>query len=131
MWIFTQYGFFSVVNTPAGSDIMTVRSRSRGQLEALVEAFKDDVDHLEDREIISYNDPQYGEYWDRDYEHRVILNAEQWVTLAACLASDITYSNFKSQVGKADVPDKYLSRLYRIYVEMEDETRQLSATLIN
>lgn len=87
MWLFTRFGFFSCVNE--GTE-MIVRSRSRKHLEALQDRWQDLRHHP-----IEVNAGT-------DYKYRMRIGMGRWVSLAADLASDVDYQNFKSKVGTKD-----------------------------
>jgi hypothetical protein len=80
MWVFTNTGFVSVVS--AGTDLM-VRSRDRESLEPLSESAK--------TEIISTPS--------NDYPYRTIVSHEIFSQWVSHMATNISYTNFKSEVG--------------------------------
>ena len=80
MWVFTNTGFVSAVST--GTDLM-VRSRDRESLEPLVESAK--------TEIISTPS--------NDYPYRTIVSHEIFSRWVSHMATNISYRNFKSEVG--------------------------------
>jgi len=139
MWLFTCYGFFSVVNTPAESDVIVIRSRNRDHLEKLIDGFNDyagPVDGYDEQtgfaaaiskdKIISYNDPDHKDMYLRDYEHRVYVDVEQWVEISAWLAADVTYDNFKTKVSQGNLDRDYMAKLIEVYITMEDKDRDYS-----
>jgi hypothetical protein len=133
MWIFSQYGFFSVVRESAsglGSEAsvarVQVRARHRAHLEGLRTAFPA---LLADAPIVGYDDPAHeAAYGHRDYEYRLFLTPAAWRQLAAAFAADLDYPNFKSRVSERSEhpslsPTNYLSRLYDVYHAMERTDR--------
>ena len=80
MWIFTNTGFVSAVST--GKELM-VRSRDRESLEPLAESAK--------TEIISTPS--------NDYPYRTIVSHETFSRWVSHMATNISYKNFKSEVG--------------------------------
>lgn len=89
MWIFTRFGFFSVVTAHStNGEIIAIRSRVRDDLEKL-RRLDDDLE-LAPVHVTA----------DRDYPFRVFVEKDTWVTLAAHLAADVDYRNFKSKVGE-------------------------------
>jgi|DEB0MinimDraft_10_1074344.scaffolds.fasta_scaffold224889_1 hypothetical protein len=136
MWVFTIYGFFSVVNTTSyhnksngdafpDNQRIEVRSRYKEHLELLKERFSDEIGN---EKIIGYDDPD-GKYLNRDYEYRIIIDAEKWVHLGAMLSADVTYPNFKSEVHESceNFPElrgtPYLEQLYAVYNDVQNEER--------
>ena len=76
-----------------------VRARVREDLERLL------VIHR--RAVLRPLDPEILALPHHDYPYRVIVTKQSWVTLAAILAGDIDYSNFKNAVtAKADTQDE-------------------------
>jgi len=89
MWIFTKYGFFSVVcakDRKGNSDpnLLMVRARERHHLEDLCFQFE-----LKNR---------IRESKKTDYRYRIIIKKEDWLKVSKALIQDIDYPNFKSEV---------------------------------
>ncbi len=80
MWIFTNTGFVSAVST--GTELM-VRSRDRESLEPLVEVTKSEI----------ITTPS------NDYPYRTMVSHEIFSRWVAHMASNISYTNFKSEVA--------------------------------
>lgn len=98
MWIFTKYGFYSVVcartgnghhGQPVDPDRLMVRARLRGHLEALQARF---ADLLSDCEI--------QDSAGTDYAFRCFMPKTTWVQVLAGLAAETDYDNFKSAVAQ-------------------------------
>jgi hypothetical protein len=90
MWIFSKTGFFSVVVDSQREGFMLVRARCRR-----------DVWNLYDKHaatLSSIEPPKSSET--RDYRWRLSIAKQDWIQLAARLAAQIDYSNFKSEVTK-------------------------------
>ena len=101
MWIFTKYGFFSVVCArrgfghpfePIDPNRVMVRSRSRSHLEALQKRFSQAAG-----EIMSFDGS--------DYPYRVFLPKSVWATIMAELSMEIDYDNFKSEVAESGLTE--------------------------
>lgn len=99
MWLFTTYGFFSVVcarqgngseGMPVDPNRMMVRARLAEHLEALKERFPDE---LGDAEVIVTKDT--------DYACRLFVAKPNWVRVAAALAEETDYDNFKKAVDSS------------------------------
>ena len=95
MWLFTKYGFFSVVcarqgtgaySMPIDTERVQVRARVRGHLLALIEGFGASADISETR--------------DTDYRFRILMPKSEWAKMAAELVNEIDYDNFKGQVAR-------------------------------
>ena len=98
MWIFTKYGFFSVVcarkgngshGQPVDSDRSMVRARVRGHLEALKKRFPDFLGNCEIQESTG-----------TDYAYRLFVQKSAWSQLLAELGNETDYDNFKSAVSR-------------------------------
>jgi hypothetical protein len=95
MWIFTKYGFFSVVKSNESNDLM-IRSRNKKHLENL----KNKFDKLQNFEILRTKDA--------DYRYRIIISKEIWSNIMSELSENIDYSNFKNKVYET-LKDKNLN----------------------
>ncbi len=91
MWLFTKYGFYSVVcarqengkgNTDP--DHVMIRARLRSHLEALAERFPRELDY------------KIHESDDTDYAFRIFVWKGTWTNIAHQLANEIDYDNFKA-----------------------------------
>jgi hypothetical protein len=98
MWLFTQYGFFSVVCAREGDGSwgnavdegrVMVRARLRGHLEGLKSRFRED---LGGAEII--------ETPNTDYRYRLFVDKAVWVGVLELLGEELDYDNFKSKVAR-------------------------------
>jgi hypothetical protein len=98
MWLFTKYGFFSVVCARAGTggkhepvdpNRVMVRARVRKHLESLVARFPELLEECTIREST-----------DTDYAFRLFVAKTNWVRIAAQLSDEIDYDNFKSAVAR-------------------------------
>ena len=85
MWLFTSLGFFSVVAHRDEPDTLLIRARAREDLEALRDR------HLPDLELV--------ENAGSDYRWRGFVSREGLERVAAGLAADIDYPNFKDAVA--------------------------------
>ncbi|MCC7519615.1 MAG: hypothetical protein IT578_10570 [Verrucomicrobiae bacterium] len=89
MWLFTQFGFYSIVRKQDG---IHVRGRVRKDLENLKAAAK-----LEG-EILDWRKPKPGGY-KADYPYRIILTDNTDLRRIMCLLADILdYPNFKGHI---------------------------------
>jgi hypothetical protein len=94
MWIFTRYGFYSVVcargKDGAGLDTNTlmVRARVRHHLERLQSRFGS----LESYSIHASANT--------DYRYRIIVPKTYWKEVATQMAEEISYGNFKDEATK-------------------------------
>jgi len=96
MWIFTRYGFYSVVCAKLPfeglevtySDRVSIRSRRKQHLLALQQRFPE----LSSAEIWQSDE--------RDYRYRIVVVKELWTSIAAELAREETWTNFKDEVGR-------------------------------
>ena len=86
MWLLTSVGFFGIVRKP-GDDDLTVRARSRGDLEAL------------SREYLPSMSPVI-EGAGTDYPYRARAVPSDLAAAVARMVDDINYSNFKNAVAE-------------------------------
>ncbi|RRR70000.1 MAG: hypothetical protein EI684_14160 [Candidatus Viridilinea halotolerans] len=98
MWIYTTVGFFSVVQKKGqADDLLMVRGRFRGDLEALREAYL----------------PELGavtEYGGTDYAFRAPVTKVAFTRAMARIVADMTYDNFKNEVSRQQGPER--ARIY-------------------
>lgn len=83
MWLFSRYGFFSVVLKPNGE--FQLRSRARRHLLALKARFQLGKKYR----II--------ETLHADYGFRLVISQAQFASIASALVSEIDYDNFKTE----------------------------------
>jgi len=100
MWLFTRHGFYSVVQDKANDRHVQVRARIKDDLEGLTR-FVHKAMGAELSAIISTPNA--------DYSYRIVVEKVLWVKIAATLASDIDYTNFKDEIhGEEDRDVTYL-----------------------
>ena len=96
MWMFTEIGFYSIVENGFNRDEVLVRSRVHEDLRQLLLCTK----HLRPldakRPIV--------ETPEADYPFRVVLRKSEWERCAAFIAGSINYGNFKNAVAADDKP---------------------------
>ena len=111
MWLFTQYGFFSVVcardltGKTKGIDPATlmVRARSRQHLESLQSRFTE----LQGCEI--------AETPNTDYRYRLVVPKAVWGQVVDALTAEIDYGNFKSRAHEKTGDEQYIKALHDVW----------------
>ena len=110
MWIFTKYGMFSIVCARTGpSSIkldkqrLMVRARSKRHLKNLRKRFK----VLKSTKIFSNTGT--------DYPFRLFVKKSVWLKIAAQLADEIDYGNFKATVS---YDERYHDACHRVWSTM-------------
>jgi hypothetical protein len=112
MWIFTKYGFFSIVCAREGfgepgqqvdPQRVIVRSRSREQLERLKNRFSE----LAALPIVSFPGA--------DYPVRLFVEKTVWANIVRELADEMDYDNFKRMVMAAGKDLKYQRALHEVW----------------
>jgi hypothetical protein len=111
MWIFTRYGFYSVVCARQGGgskpdpDLLMVRARVLAHIENLQGRF-----------------PALAGYAVRsdlgtDYRYRIIVPKTVWKEAAAAMAEELSYSNFKNEAARflGDNGRDYVHALHEIW----------------
>lgn len=95
MWLITENGFASVVAHRDKEDVLLVRARSRGDLEAFCRiAGEEGIEALDPDSI--WEDPS------ADYRWRIEAGQAAVADLARVLVERIDYDNFKLRVGLHD-----------------------------
>ena len=115
MWIFTKYGFLSVVNArkgfgepgqPVDPERLMIRSRSRSHLERLQKRFS----RLKDHAILSFALS--------DYPFRIFVEKSVWAEVMKELAVELSYDNFKTAVAKEPNSSVYENCLHDVWAIM-------------
>lgn len=103
MWLFTPFGFFSAVRDKRTNESIVVRARIKRHLEQLLGQTGETATILETP--------------DSDYRWRIFLSPEQWTKMAAELARQIDYCNFKSEAERRQRyhDDPYCGMLHDIW----------------
>jgi hypothetical protein len=115
MWMMTRYGFYSI--TAANQGMIQVRARNRQHLVNLQKA----APEIAGKDILKLQGT--------DYMWRIIVKPEEWVPVAAMLASEVgDYKNFKGecakQVDAGNLDKAYENMLHRIWsTHMDYQTR--------
>lgn len=127
MWLFTKYGFFSVVcarqgdggrRQPVDPHRIMIRARLRRHLEVLQSRLPDSLGGAEIVETPT-----------TDYAFRLFVSKEDWTKAAAQLASEVDYDNFKSAVARSgdDGDGRYSESLHDVWETMHRlQKRQVS-----
>ena len=120
MWIFTRYGFYSVVcaqsKDGAGLDTNTlmVRARVRHHLERLQSRF------------VSLAGHSIHASADADYRYRIIVPKTCWYEVATQMVEEISYGNFKDEATKTlGFPGRgYIEALHDVWSRLYELQRQ-------
>jgi len=119
MWLFTQYGFYSVVcardltgnTTRIDPDTFMVRARCRKHLESLQKRFP----QLAAAEITDTTNT--------DYRYRMVVAKCLWAGVAQELTAAIDYGNFKERAERSTHDDRYVDALHAVWGVMEQLQR--------
>ncbi len=85
MWLFTNVGFFSIVQKPCQSGL-TIRARVTSDLDRLRETYLPALSAI----VTGAG---------TDYPYRATVGREEFAQALSQMARDITYENFKSEVA--------------------------------
>tara|TARA_Y100000034_G_C6900069_1_gene415942 strand:- start:1502 stop:1876 length:375 start_codon:yes stop_codon:yes gene_type:complete len=117
MWLFTKYGFFSVVcarqeeNSPLTIDLdkVMVRARKKKHLQNLKHRF---IELIGNCQIIMTSG--------RDYPCRMVIAKDVWNKICFYLSNEIDYNNFKNEVDKTQEDRDLNECLHEIWSIMFD-----------
>jgi len=85
MWLFTNIGFFSVVQKPK-TNFLTVRARVASDLDNLRQTYMPGLSATTDK-------------GGHDYPHRATISHAEFAAGLAKMGKDISYENFKDEVA--------------------------------
>jgi len=95
MWLYTKLGFFSIVHKPpCKKDELLVRTRCRGDLDALSKKLSQTSDFI--GVII--------ESKDSDYAYRMVVPRSILAPFMAAMVMNLDYRNFKATISYNDQP---------------------------
>lgn len=88
MWLFTKYGFYSIVKDYKDPKLYKCRARSKKDLLNLIANFK----YLKD----------YSIQCDKkaDYHYRIFISQNHFSMLMLSISNTIDYSNFKGHISR-------------------------------
>lgn len=89
MWVFTNFGFYSVVQHNKKPNNFLIRARSKDDLIRLILSYGE-ILNLSAKDII-VNDSA-------DYRYRVEVDKSAWSNVISKISEDIDYYNFKDSV---------------------------------
>ncbi len=106
MWLFTTYGFYSIVKKMFGNqkEPFQVRSRAKEDLLNIIKAA--DIN----RKVI--------ETPEADYHFRITVDNDDLSKILQTLQDGLDYDNFKAAVGKVKGQTDKLDSYHRIWAEM-------------
>lgn len=116
MWIFSKYGFFSIVSARKNNgnsneidlNLIMLRSRSKNHIENLQNRF----DELKNLEIL--------ETTNSDYRFRTFVPKNIWCEISKIMAQELDYDNFKNKVSRENKDYEYLDCLHDVWNIMYD-----------
>lgn len=108
MWLFTQYGFYSIVAQPNEDDIFIVRSRVRNDLENL--------------RTLAQLEGEIGEQQNADLPYSLRLSTDEWGRALASLGATVDYPDFQERIEQ--LPDQSGKR--ESYSQVSDSVSSLS-----
>ena len=118
MWIFTRYGFFSIVNASQkdGSpdpDTLVVRARRIAHLRQL------------QQRCASLAAAEISTTRHRDYRYRIVVAKTDWTAALLLLAGEQNWSNFKAEVSRHLGPAgaDYTHALHSVWMVMNEFQR--------
>ena len=108
MWLITTRGFYSVVADHYEDGNVLVRARVREDLESLADL----IPGLEVEETLA-----------RDYRLRASVPRELWQSVAAVLAEEVDYPNFKDAVAERQGSGRAgtYGRVWRTLLDLQDD----------
>lgn len=114
MWLFTKYGFFSVVKKKFNKEDMPfqIRSRRRADLQNVVSR-------------VNLPGPII-ETSDSDYPYRIVVDEADLGRLFSVLVQELDYSNFKDAIKGIDDQKDKLTAYHEVWRTMLDYQQTVS-----
>lgn len=103
MWLFTKYGFYSIVQDENDKNLFKVRARKKEDIEGL----QKDVFGISESKI--YEDKR------ADYRYRIFINSEKLTEIMIRLSNSLDYSNFKNSIYQNKVQKDKLDSYHQIW----------------
>lgn len=106
MWLFTKFGFFSVVIDQKNKDVYKVRARKRNDLEQLkfgIRSLSKCTVHEDKR---------------ADYHFRIFVNKGQLKEIMDVLSDTLDYPNFKDMISESDNQNDKLDSYHQVWEVM-------------
>lgn len=118
MWLYTIYGFFSVVSarmtddpkSPIDDRTFMVRARCKKHLENLQKRFAMSLENIPILKNIG-----------TDYPYRMFVKKIDWLQIVGAITREVTFDNFKKAADKEQPNDDYQRVLHDVWLK----TKQL------
>lgn len=112
MWVFSEVGFFSVVEDWEDESMVYVRARWRKDLEKLKKLIRKECSFWVDR---------IKQTPGRDYHFRLHMNKRDWASVLSRLGESIDYGNFKGAILDRDPErERAYMRVWEVMREAAD-----------
>jgi hypothetical protein len=114
MWICSQHGFYSIVSK--ASDEYHVRARLKRDLENLLDLVGQNFEAP-----FSWAPgvlPKIHRSRNADYRWRIVVTHRDVMEIMMCLASEITYSNFKERIHRLPDQDEKSSAYGQLWANL-------------
>lgn len=119
MWIFTKYGYFSIVKDQRNSEHYQIRSRTLNDIKNVVKLLE-----LTDKYIITTSNA--------DYLYRIVIDKSDYKSFMDQITESVNYTNFKDMTHNTlDQIDKseLLLEIWCIMKEYQENNREENETL--
>lgn len=103
MWLFTKYGFYSIVQDEKDKAIYKVRARKKADLQEL----QGNVIEISKGSILQDNQA--------DYRFRIFINQQQLKAIMNHLSNIIDYSNFKDSIYRNKSQKDKLDSYHKVW----------------
>lgn len=114
MWIFTRYGYYSVVEHNQNPDFVLIRARKDVDLKRLAAVVTG----------LGFDEPTISHTPANDYLWRVTLPKWQWAKTVEAMAQAIDYTNFKNAVHDGTDRDMVYMAVWLRLQEWQDQHRR-------
>ena len=102
MWLYTKYGFFSIVQHKDDPRKLLIRARFKEDIQQLAEIIED----------ATHKPAEWQETPNADYRYRTTLDRTVFEAIALWMVQSIDYTNFKNAVHGNPVRDRAYIRCW-------------------
>lgn len=114
MWLFTKYGFYSIIQDEKDNTLFKVRARKKADLQEL------------QNNVAEISGCSIHQDLKADYRFRIFINQKQLESLMIQLSNSLDYSNFKDSIYRNESQKDKLDSYHQVWDVMYEYQIQKS-----